>query len=62
MDEMGFERLIDAPTDILGKPLVLMHWTGATEAETLTTKEAATMALEHGWTRYRLAAAPEPKP
>ena len=54
MEEIGFARLIEAPKDILGKPLTLLHWSGATERETLNTVDDAKMALEGGWTRYRV--------
>lgn len=50
----GFERLIDAPKDILGKRLLLLHWVGATEVETLETVEHAITALQRGWTRYKV--------
>jgi hypothetical protein len=54
MEELGFVRLIEAPKDILGKSLTLLHWSGATERETLHTVDDAKMALEGGWTRYRI--------
>lgn len=51
----GFEsRLVDAPADIIGKPLVLLHWAGATERVTLTDKSEAADWLVNGWTRYKM--------
>ena len=44
----------DAPADILGKPLTLLHWSGVTEHCTLESKDDAALALMRGWTRYRL--------
>lgn len=54
MGEIGFTHLLDAPADILGKPLTLLHWSGATEGITLKNMDEAVMVLGAGWTRYRL--------
>jgi len=50
----GFERkLIDAPADILGQEVTLLHWSGVTERTTLTTREDAASYIVNGWTRYK---------
>lgn len=54
MDEIGFRHLLEAPADILGKPLTLLHWSGMTERTTLESKDDALMSVKHGWTRYRI--------
>lgn len=55
MEEIGFANLIDAPKEILGQPLTLLHWAGATERVVFATVDEAFAAMTRGWTRYRLA-------
>lgn len=52
----AWPRLSEAESSIIGKPLTLLHYAGATERTTLHSKDEATRAWTNGWTRYLLDA------